>query len=136
MHIHIHCWAVNLVPSDLHQWNHHVKHLASQNFLKHHIPLSAPKSSASDTTLSHIFSQQCKPKQLKRYKSFIDKWLNVLKKLDLPNNETDLLHLKLRGAGPFTFKHFIEPLVSYNLFMFSAIVLNNTFMKYIAILSF
>jgi hypothetical protein len=59
-----------------------VKHLASQNFLKHHIPLSAPKSSASDTTLSHIFSQQCKPKQLKRYKSFIDNWLNFLKKIE------------------------------------------------------
>jgi hypothetical protein len=58
--------------------------------------LSAPKSSASDTTLSHIFSQQCKPKQLKKYKTFIDNCIKCSEKqkFDLSNNEADLQDLK------------------------------------------
>jgi len=42
----------------------------------HQVP---PKSSASDKALHHIFSQQCRPKQL-RYNVFIDNCLKCSEK--------------------------------------------------------
>jgi len=41
-------------------------------YFRHHIPSSAPNISEYETALRHIYSQQCKYKQLKRYKAFID----------------------------------------------------------------
>ena len=43
-------------------------------------------------------SQQCKPKQSKRYKVFIDNCSTCILTQDPPNNE----NLKLKGSGPFT----------------------------------
>jgi hypothetical protein len=60
--------------------------------------LSAPEFSLSDKALSHIFSQQCKPKQLKIG--------------ELPNNEADLQGITLKGPGPLTLKNNFEPLLS------------------------
>ena len=61
------------------------------------------KSSASDTDQYHVLSQQCKPKQLKRYKVFIEKGLKCSeKKQDHPKNEMDIQYLKLKDPGPFT----------------------------------
>ena len=71
---------------------------ADKTFLISHIPLSAPESSVSDKALSHIFSQQCKPKQLRIG--------------DLPNNEADLQEITLKGPGRLTLKNNFEPLLS------------------------
>ena len=82
-----------------------------KTFLRHDIPLGAPKYSASDTALGDIFSQLCKHKQLKRYKAVIDNCLKSSeKKYDLPNNEADIQDLKLKGPGPFTLKNNFEPM--------------------------
>ena len=60
-------------------------------FLDAIFPRVPPKTSVSDTVLGHIFSQQCKPKQLKRYKAFIDNCLKCSeKKYDRWNHEADI----------------------------------------------
>ena len=62
-------------------------------------------TSASDTVLGDIFSQQRKPKRLKSYKTFMD---NCFKSSEETRtflkilHETDLQDLKLKGPGPFT----------------------------------
>jgi hypothetical protein len=59
--------------------------------------------------LDHIFSQQCKAKQLKRHKVIIDNFFKCSENnQDLPNNEVDLQGLKLKGPGPFTLKNNFE----------------------------
>lgn len=57
--------------------NHCVKHFVLTKLfldtIRVYIMSSDPKSYSFDTALGHIISQQCKPKQLKRHKEFINK---------------------------------------------------------------
>ena len=70
-----------LVPSDQYPWNHPVKYLAWQFFLDTIYSLKCPKVFCIlYSFVYHIFSQQCKQKQLKRYKTFIDNCLKYSEK--------------------------------------------------------
>ena len=71
---------------------------SDRTFLNTVFPLVPQKS--SETALSHIFSQQCKAKQLKSYKVIIYNCLKCSEKnQDLPINEMDCQGLKLKGPG-------------------------------------
>jgi hypothetical protein len=68
---------------------------------------SVTKYSASDTALSHSFSQQCKPEQSKWYKMYV---LIIASTFWKKNNMTSLTMrqtfriLILKGPRPFTFR--------------------------------